>query len=68
MSALGTAAGLLAELALLELKALVRRRREAERAAKQWAETQAPVRACPRCREVSYTPGQTTCHKCGAPL
>ena len=39
-----------------------------ERAAKQWAETPAPVRGCPRCREIAYTPGQTTCHKCGAPL
>jgi hypothetical protein len=68
MSALGTVVGLVAELAVLELKALVRRGREAERAAKQWAETPAPVRACPRCREVSYTPGQTTCAKCGAPL
>lgn len=68
MSALGTVVGLLAELAVLELKALVRRRREAERAAKQWAETPALARGCPRCREVAYTPGQTTCHKCGASL
>lgn len=33
-----------------------------------WANTQAPVRACARCSEVSYTPGQVACGRCGAIL
>lgn len=39
-----------------------------QRAAKAWAETKASVRACHRCREIAYTPGQTVCTKCGATL
>lgn len=46
----------------------VRRERSARRAAEAWATTPAPTRACVRCREVAYTPGQTVCAKCGAGL
>jgi hypothetical protein len=45
-----------------------RERAKARAAAKQWAETPAPVRGCPRCREIAYSPGQTACAKCSALL
>ena len=45
-----------------------RRDRARAKAAQQWAETPASVRACPRCREVAYTPGQAHCTKCGSAL
>lgn len=44
------------------------RRKARSRAAEHWATTSAPARACPRCREIAYVPGQTTCTKCGAAL
>jgi hypothetical protein len=37
-------------------------------AARQWARTPAPVRACGRCKEIAYIPGQAECAKCGASL
>lgn len=46
-----------------------RARRIAERRAReQWAQTRATIRACPRCHEIAYTPGQVACSKCGALL
>lgn len=51
-----------------ELWRALERRAERQRAAKAWAERPAPVRACPRCGEVAYTPGLSQCPKCGAPI
>lgn len=42
-----------------------RRKRAAAKAARAWAERTSPMRACPYCREIAYTPGQTACFKCG---
>ncbi len=45
------------------------RARRAKRTA--WANTPAPVRACPACHEVSYLPpsvGQLRCLKCGSTM
>jgi uncharacterized paraquat-inducible protein A len=36
-----------------------------ERAAQQWANTPASVRACVRCGELAYQPGQVRCFRCG---
>ena len=47
---------------------LWREHRRDQAAAKAWAETRSTVRGCPRCREIVYGPGQTTCGKCGAAL
>lgn len=33
-----------------------------------WPTRAAVPRACPRCREIAYTPGQERCNKCGAAL
>lgn len=44
------------------------RRRAAERAAKQWAETPATPRGCRRCRTLNYVPGAIRCGACGAEL
>jgi hypothetical protein len=45
-----------------------RRAKRKQREADAWANTPAPVRACPKCREVAYVPRQTGCTKCGAAL
>jgi hypothetical protein len=45
-----------------------RERKRRKAAAKAWAEQPAPVRACPSCREVAYTPGQLSCLRCGSRL
>jgi len=59
---------LLATLVVLELRQAVARKR-VEAAAKTYAETPAPVRACPKCREVYYSPAPGTfCTKCGQRL
>lgn len=52
------------DLAVEKLQGLQRQRAASAR----WAQTPAPVRACPSCREVAYTPGQLACTKCGARL
>lgn len=39
-----------------------------QKAARAWAETPAPIRACFRCQEIAYLPGQVACNKCGALL
>lgn len=65
---MGDFAGMLLDLAV---DLAVDKLREIQRkrgAAKAWAQTPAPVRACPQCGEVAYTPGQTHCTKCGTPL
>jgi hypothetical protein len=60
---------LLASLVVLELRQRQARLRAAEAAAKTYAETPAPVRACPKCREVYYSPAPAAyCTKCGARL
>lgn len=52
------------ELAAEILHEELKKRRERKR----WPKTGTAVRGCPRCREIAYTPGQTLCNKCGAPL
>lgn len=47
---------------------VLRERARRNAAAKAWAETPAPIRACPKCNEIAYTPGQVRCCRCGAAL
>lgn len=44
------------------------REKARQRAADAWAGTPAPRIGCPRCSELSYTPGQTVCTRCGSAL
>jgi hypothetical protein len=41
-----------------------RRRKQAEK----WAGTVSAPRACHRCKEIAYIPGQVACTKCGGLL
>jgi hypothetical protein len=45
-----------------------RERQKKRKAAAEWAARPAPIRACFRCKEIAYTPGQVECAKCGALL
>lgn len=60
--------GALLELAWREWRQERRRARNAQVARDAWANTPVPVRGCPKCREIAYTPRQTHCNKCGAQL
>ncbi len=44
------------------------RERKRRKAAEKWAGTVATPRACHRCKEIAYIPGQMTCTKCGGLL
>jgi hypothetical protein len=41
---------------------LIRSKTEAQ---KQWQSSPAPMRACPKCNEIAFTPGQIACAKRG---
>lgn len=45
-----------------------KRKKAADRAAREWAEKPAAIRACRRCNEIAFTPGQVACTKCGSVL
>jgi hypothetical protein len=60
--------GLIAELAYDLAREAWRDRKRKQAAAKAWAERPAPIRGCPRCGEIAYTPGQVACGRCGALL
>jgi len=45
-----------------------RREQARQRARDAWANTPAPIRACARCSEIAYTPGQVACNRCGSVL
>lgn len=45
-----------------------RAERRARKAKEAWAKTLAPIRGCPQCREIAFTPGQVSCNKCGGLL
>jgi hypothetical protein len=65
---MGSLSRLLAELRYdLSREALQNRKRRRE-AQKEWANTPAPTRSCPKCKEIAFTPGQVACAKCGTLL
>ena len=35
---------------------------------REWSNKKDTVRGCPKCKEISFTPGETVCSKCGAVL
>ncbi len=47
-----------------EYRLAKRKQKEAD----AWAATPNAIRACFKCKEIAYTPGQVTCAKCGALL
>lgn len=53
---------------LYELGGELWQERKRRKQAEKWPAVPAAIRACFKCKEVAYIPGQLSCNKCGALL